>query len=167
SLYDWEWKEAEAHYVHAIELNPSYAAAHHWYSVDYLGLLARFEEAEREMRIARQLDPLSYLYVECEGYLHLLQRRYETAAAHYQGMKSMAPNFHRVYTSLGRSYGFMGRYEEAFVEFQHALTIAGELPSIYGAYGQNLAMAGKTDEARRLLIRLRELELVRTVAPTS
>jgi Tfp pilus assembly protein PilF len=30
--YDWNWQTAEKEYGRAIELNPNYATAHHWYA---------------------------------------------------------------------------------------------------------------------------------------
>ena len=57
SLYEWEWDDAELHYRHALDLNPGYATAHHWYSVDLLALLGRFEEAREEIELAIQRAP--------------------------------------------------------------------------------------------------------------
>ena len=31
--YDWDWSGAEREFQRAIELNPAYAIAHHWYGV--------------------------------------------------------------------------------------------------------------------------------------
>src|SRR5262249_14051901 len=31
--YDWNWKAEEKEYKRAIELNPNYATAYHWYSI--------------------------------------------------------------------------------------------------------------------------------------
>ncbi len=30
--YDWDWQTAEKEFRRAIELNPNYATAHHWYA---------------------------------------------------------------------------------------------------------------------------------------
>jgi TolB-like protein/DNA-binding winged helix-turn-helix (wHTH) protein len=32
-LYDWNWKSADTEFKRAIELNPNYATAHHWYAM--------------------------------------------------------------------------------------------------------------------------------------
>ena len=56
--YDWDWVRAEQEFRHAIELNPSYATAHQWYSY-YLSAMGRFPEALEEARKAQQIDPLS------------------------------------------------------------------------------------------------------------
>jgi Tfp pilus assembly protein PilF len=55
---DWDFKGAEEEFKQAIDLNPGYAAAHHWYAV-LLSALGRHDEAMAEMERARRLDPLS------------------------------------------------------------------------------------------------------------
>ena len=45
--YDWNWQGAEKEYTRAIQLNPNYATAHHWYS-NLLSDLGRREEAIAE-----------------------------------------------------------------------------------------------------------------------
>ena len=59
-LYDWDFAGAEASFKRALQLNPSYAEAHHWYAI-YLANVGRHIEAEREARLAVELDPLSLL----------------------------------------------------------------------------------------------------------
>ena len=55
--YDWDWSGASEAYLRAIELNPSFATAYHWYALHLAGL-GQFEQALVEMRRARTLDPL-------------------------------------------------------------------------------------------------------------
>ena len=50
--------KAEAEFRRAIELNPNYATAHHWYS-NLLQYLGRNDEALVQARLAAQLDPRS------------------------------------------------------------------------------------------------------------
>ena len=59
SIHDWDWAAAGEHYRRSMELNPSYATAYHWYSLDYCALLGRFAEAHRAAETAIELDPLS------------------------------------------------------------------------------------------------------------
>ena len=56
--YDWDFVGAEKEFKLAIELNPGYATAHHFYGY-FMSILGRHEEAIREINIARNLDPLS------------------------------------------------------------------------------------------------------------
>src|SRR5208282_5618699 len=55
--FDWDLDTAGKEFRRAIELNPGYATAHHWYAW-HLSLLGRYEEALAEMRKAENLDPL-------------------------------------------------------------------------------------------------------------
>jgi tetratricopeptide (TPR) repeat protein len=166
SIYDWEWREAEALYRHALQLNPSYAAARHWYAIDFLALVGRLDEADQQMRIAGRLDPLSYLYEEATGYLLLMRREYEAAARQYCRLQALAPEFHRAYTALGRVYGFLGRYDDAIVQLRRGLELVGELPSIFGALGHIYGLAGRHAEAKAMMERLIELQPRRSVSPT-
>src|SRR5262249_41237006 len=43
-VYDWDFQGAEIEFKRALELNPNYAEAHHWYAV-YLANMARHDEA--------------------------------------------------------------------------------------------------------------------------
>jgi len=72
------WKQSEGEFRRAIELNPSYATAHHWYSF-YFVFSNRIDEALAEMEAARQLDPLSAIINADGGHLLYAARRYDQA----------------------------------------------------------------------------------------
>jgi tetratricopeptide (TPR) repeat protein len=55
-VIDWDLKGAEADFKKALELNPNYAAAHHWYS-RLLTMFGRHEEAILEMEKSLELNP--------------------------------------------------------------------------------------------------------------
>src|SRR2546425_10059278 len=56
--YDRDWPGAEREFKRAIELNPNYPQAHHWYAL-YLVWTGRTNEGLPEIRRAQELDPLS------------------------------------------------------------------------------------------------------------
>ena len=58
-VYEWNWREAAVGYHRAIALNPDDPSAHHWYAINYLVPLRRFEEAATVLRLAAAADPLS------------------------------------------------------------------------------------------------------------
>ena len=58
AVLDWDWAGAENEYKKAIELNPNYATAHHWYA-SQLVIMGQMEESLTEIRNAQKLDPLS------------------------------------------------------------------------------------------------------------
>lgn len=57
-LYDYKFTQAEEEFRRALELNPSYATAHQWYSA-CLQALGRETETIDEVLVAEKLDPLS------------------------------------------------------------------------------------------------------------
>jgi tetratricopeptide (TPR) repeat protein len=59
-LNSQKWLIFANEFRRALELNPGYATAHHWYAW-HLGLLGRYDEAIAEMRKAENLDPLSLI----------------------------------------------------------------------------------------------------------
>jgi serine/threonine-protein kinase len=166
SIWDWQWRDAEIHYLRALELNPSYAGARHWYAIDFLALLGRLDEADEQMQIASRLDPLSFLHEESAGYLMMMKRDYEGAVRQYCRLQALAPEFHRAYTTLGRAYAFLGRYDDAIAQLHRGLELAGELPSIFAALGQIYGMAGRRRDAEAMMQRLIDIQPRRSVSPT-
>jgi tetratricopeptide (TPR) repeat protein len=55
---DYDWNGLFAEFKRAIELDPSYAVAHHWYGY-MLECRGRFDDALREVHKAQELDPLN------------------------------------------------------------------------------------------------------------
>lgn len=56
---DWNWESAEEAYLRAIELNPNYSTAYHYYS-EHLSVTGRHKEARKAINTALELDPLSF-----------------------------------------------------------------------------------------------------------
>ena len=166
SIYAWEWAEAEGHYRRAIELNPGYATTHHWFAVDYLGILGRMEEAFEEIEIAKQLDPLSPIIREGKGYLLMLSGRHDEAIEEYRQILDLDCFFYKAFTSMGRAYTQKGMYEEAIAMLQKGRSLSGDIPSTLGVLGQAYALANRPAEARRLIEELSGLSKRRHVSST-
>ena len=90
--YDWDWAGASEAYLRAIELNPSYATAYHWYALHLAGM-GRFEQALDEMKRARTLDPLSLIIDTELGRVLYTARRYDEAADQLEQTLALDPNF--------------------------------------------------------------------------
>jgi TolB-like protein len=166
SIYAWEWAEAEQHYRRAMVLNPGYATTHHWFAIDFLGMLGRWEEAFQEIEIALQLDPLSPIIREGKGFLLMLSNRHDEAIEEYRQMLDLDCFCYKAFTAMGRAYTQKGMYEEAISMLQKGRSLSGDIPSILGALGQTYALAKRPAEARRLLEELGELAKRRHVAST-
>jgi len=73
---DFSVRGSENLYKKAIDLNPSYATAHFWYSI-LLQWEWRFEEAIKQAREAEELDPLSQSVSIALGQTLTYARRYD------------------------------------------------------------------------------------------
>ena len=150
ALYEWNWPESERHFRRALELNPSYATAHHWYGYDYLAPQGRLNEAIAELERAHHLDPLSLIIMTCLGTLYDMLREYKRACECYGKVFDIDPGFVRAYLSAGRSYLHQDMPREAIASFEKAreLTPSSPVPLALLAHAYNVS--GARAEADRL-----------------
>ena len=67
---EWKWEDARKELQLAIELNPNFVTAHHYYS-ELLNILRQNDEARKQINIALQLDPfLPVLYGQSLDYFY-------------------------------------------------------------------------------------------------
>ena len=151
--FDWDWATAEREYRRAIQLNPNYATAHHWYA-EYLALQGRFEEASFEMARARQLDPLSLIMAADNGAILYFSRQYDPAIRQLRGVLEMEPNFPRAHV-LDYAYVQTGQFELALKDIESWRQIddtplpLATLAVVYGRSGHN-------EEAKRIIAALED-----------
>ena len=110
--WEWDFPGAEYECRRAIELNANYATAHYWYAA-YLTAMMRFDEANREIDRAIELDPLS-LAVTSGGLAIAIKQRRDDRALRYSGkLLQLDANWPRAHHLIGRLYLAQGRYQEA------------------------------------------------------
>lgn len=114
-LMDWDKVAAEKEFLRAIELNPKYATAHHWYS-RFLRGVGRLDEAFREIKRAEEVDPLSLVIINNLAEIYIDRGDLQSAARECQRMIDLDPNFWPVHQTLGIVLTKQGRYAEALVE---------------------------------------------------
>lgn len=153
--YEWDFAGAEEEYKRAIELNPNYAIAYHWYGL-YLARMGRFDEAVGEMERSQEIDPFSLANGANLGWTFYAARRYDQAIEQLNRTLEMDPNFARARLYLGRAFVQKGMYAEAIAEFQKAMTLSGGSPIVLAALGHVYGVLGKRDEAQKVLDQLRE-----------
>lgn len=146
---DHDREAAEARYRRAIEINPGYATAHHWYAL-FLVAGGRFQEAIAEAELARRLDPLSRVINAAVGTVHLFSRDYVSAIAEFRAILVTDPDWASGIGMLGRALAAAGQYDEAVALIQQALELSGR-PSHKALLAYALAGAGRAGEARALL----------------
>ena len=149
-LYDWDWSGAENGFKRSIELNPNYSTAHHFYSV-YLMAVGRQAEAQREIELSRELDPLSLIINSVMGWIYYEGRTYDKAIEQCRRTVEMDPNYAPSLLDLGSVYLATGDYQSAIAQFRRAKEIAGETATVLSYLAQGYALSGKITEARSTL----------------
>jgi tetratricopeptide (TPR) repeat protein len=122
--YDYDFAGAESEHQRAIELNPNYATARHWYSELLMGL-GRHEEALAEIRRALEIDPLSLILNRQYGASLLFARQYDAAIAQMKKAVDLDANFAVAHSTLGVAYWMNGDYAESVEEFARFQELTG------------------------------------------
>jgi TolB-like protein/Flp pilus assembly protein TadD len=148
--FDWDFAGAEKEFKLAIELNPGYATAHHFYAY-FMSSLGRHEEALKEIEIARDLDPLAPRIAANVGLLLYYAGRYDQALKELNKVLETHPNHAVIYTYLGWVYMAMGKYEEAIKSFVRRIELEGGSKDQSGGIASCYALMGKREEARKIL----------------
>ena len=156
SIYhnEWNWQGAEREFKRAIELNPNYATAHHWYSI-YLATAGRFDETVKEAKKAAELDPLSLIISASLGDRLNEARRYEDAAKQCRKTLDLDPNFGLAYLCIGTSYVNEGHFQEGIPELQKGIELLPGSPYFMGQLGIAYALSGDRARAREVLSKLK------------
>jgi tetratricopeptide (TPR) repeat protein len=150
--YDWDIAGAEREFKRAIELNPSYASAHHWYS-GLLSVTERHDEALSRIRLAETLDPLSLIIGTEVGVFLYRAGHYEEAIQQYRKIITLDPKFWRVHGELAFALAELGRYDEAIAELKIVRSLFDH-SNVDAALGYVYAKAGRTAEAHDTLAAL-------------
>ena len=148
--FDWNLDAGGKEFQRAIELNPGYATAHHWYAW-HLSLLGRFDEAIVEMRKAENLDPLSLIINADLAELLGLAHSYDDSIRQSLKTIEMDPNFALAHNQLGQAYLQKGMYAEAVAELQRAVKLSGDSPTCSANLARAYVASGQRSEALKLL----------------
>ena len=148
--FDWTFDSAGKEFLRAIELNPGYATAHHWYGW-HLALLHRYDEALAEMRRAASLDPLSLVINADLAELLALAHSYDESIQQSRKVIEMDPGFGLAHNHLGQAYLQEQRRDEAIAEFQKAVRLSGDAPTCMAGLARAYVASGKRGEAEKLL----------------
>jgi TolB-like protein/DNA-binding winged helix-turn-helix (wHTH) protein/Flp pilus assembly protein TadD len=149
-LYAWDWAAAEKEYKRAIELNPGYATAHHWYGWHLL-VMGRASEGIFEMRRAESLDPLSLIISADLAEALCIAHLYDESVRQSKRTLDLDPNFALGHYQLGQALAQKHLHDEAIAEFQRAIELSGHS----GAFDSNLAyvyaVSGRKVEAENIV----------------
>ena len=161
-FYDWDFDEAEREFLRGIELNPTYANGHLWYSI-CLAVTGRYDEAIERIRMAVEIEPLSRIMNAIYGQWLSAGGRYVEAHEQLRKTSELDPAWAFAHWLSGQNYARQGLYSEAIPHYEQAMG----LDDYYGIgmLGQAYAKSGRVDEAHSVLGRLDELAETRYVSP--
>jgi len=148
--FDWDLDAGGKEFQRAIELNPGYATAHHWYAW-HLSLLGRFDEAIAEMRKAENLDPLSLIINADLAELLGLAHSYDDSIRQSLKTIEMDPSFALAHNQLAQAYLQKHMYAEAVAELQKAVELSKDSPTCIANLARAYVASGKRSEAVKLL----------------
>jgi len=149
-LHDWHWKEAEEGFKRALELDPGYVLAYHWYAL-CLTALGRSGEAVDQMKIARELDPLSVRISADLGMALLAAGEYDDAIRQEEKTMELDSNARSPYWIRGMAYQQKKMFPEAIKDYREAVKRAPDNANYIAALGNIYASTGQTADAQKIL----------------
>ncbi|HEY6986131.1 MAG TPA: tetratricopeptide repeat protein, partial [Rhodanobacteraceae bacterium] len=153
AYYDWDWAGGEREYRRAIDLDPSFAPARHWYA-NCLSLMGRHDEAIEQARQAVALQPLSLITLTgALGNAYVQAGHDDQAVEQFRAALEFDQKFGNAHAALALVYWRHGRLQEARQEMAAAASLGGN-PNWAARVAALDAALGQHDDARRQLAAL-------------
>lgn len=148
---DFDWSGAAIDFDRALELTPASERARTLRASHYLVPTGRLQEAEQQLELALESDPLSPLaHIELVRVL-IWQRQFDRARARMEAALDLWPEQAFVKWFMGVAFYFQGRFEEALKLWWPAMQKIGTTPTMTGAIGMAIGQLGRHAEARQIL----------------
>ena len=149
-LSKWDWANSEKEFKLALELNPNYATAHHWYSQWFLNM-GRLEESLRMISRAAELDPVSQAILKDKGLALYYNRQYDETIEMARRTLELDPNYAAAHRLLSLAYQGKGVFDEAIVENEKWGALTSNKVETTVALAQLYAVSGQVEEAKKLI----------------
>jgi len=162
--YHLDYSLAEVELRKGLDLNPNSAAGHLWYGVLLL-ITRRTEAAVKELRLARELDPLSLAVAVNLVNALVIKGDYDAAIDLIERSSKLEPQLAWYHLELAQLYIQVGRIKEAEDETErakHLRTSAWEETML----ARDLVLLGRANEAKKLLGEFERNRQERYVSPT-
>jgi tetratricopeptide (TPR) repeat protein len=148
-LYYWDWDAAERQYRPAIDLNPGYAVAHHWYAWHLL-VFGKNAQGMFEMRKAESLDPLSLIIRSDVADALSASHLFEESILQSRKALALDPNFAIGHFQLALALVEEHQYKAAIAEFQQAIELSGHLAAFDANLAHAYALSGRQADALKI-----------------
>jgi TolB-like protein/Tfp pilus assembly protein PilF len=154
--YEWDWAGAEEEFRRAIQLNPNYDNAHHWYS-HHLLATGRIEESLAESKRALELDRLGLIINAHLGWHYLYSNEPDLAIEQFERTLELDPSYGLAHWYLGQAFNRKEMYGEALTELKKAKGLLKQNVGVEADIACTNALAGKESAARKILHELNQL----------
>lgn len=149
-MWDWDYSAAEQQFKRAIQVNPGYVNAHHWYSHELMAL-GRIAESHEESETALGLDPTDVVINEHMAWHHLMAREYARSLPQANKAVELDPSFVQAHRVLALDLLYTGRVREACGEFEKGVELAHGDPVARAYLARCYALDHRKSEARKIL----------------
>lgn len=160
---DWEWPAAELAYRNAIQLDPNYPLGHRMLGVA-LSHMCRHEEAEAEIRRARELDPLYVMHQSLSSQIAFAARNYSAAVQFARQAIVVDPEFWIAQVHLAQVYIELGENQLALAALNYCGKFGVNSKAI-ALRGYVFARMGRIEDALEVLNTLLSISKERYVPP--
>jgi Flp pilus assembly protein TadD len=116
-----------------------------------LSQTGRHEDAQRELRRAREIEPLFAMSHALSSHISFQARDYAAAVTHGRQAVVLDPEFWIGHITLGQAYLQLGQIDRAQESLTTAARFSGANSKVTSLRGYLLAKTGRTAEARQLL----------------
>ncbi|MGD9588517.1 MAG: tetratricopeptide repeat protein [Pyrinomonadaceae bacterium] len=123
--FEYDQANAEKEYKRAIELNPNYSSARHWYG-EFLSIRGEHDRALAEVGLALKHDPFSRVINRSFGYTLYAGEKYDEAIEQLKKSTKLFPDDSWGHVYLGDTYAAKGDHELAVVELLTYLRLEGK-----------------------------------------
>jgi serine/threonine-protein kinase len=162
---DWDFSAAEQLFQKAIQLNPRYSTARHWYAMSCLVPMHRLDEALEQILLAQSLDPVSSIIARDVAVTQYYRRDFDAALEQCDHTIALNPHFAPAYLTLGLIQEQRREFDESAAAFQRAVDLAPNSLRMQSALARTLALSGKPERAIEALRTLERLADERYVSP--
>jgi len=125
--HEFDWSNAEKHFLRALEFNPGLAQAHSAYGF-FLASMGRFEESLAELERGVYLDPLAQVVNTWLGQVLAWLGRFPEAIDRLRTALELDPTSWHANQILGMAYRLASNYPDAIEALQTAMALAGRHP---------------------------------------
>ena len=162
---DWDFSGAENLFQKAIQLNPRYSTARHWYAMSCLVPMGRLAEALEQILLAQSLDPVSAIIARDVAVVHYFRRDFDAALEQCDHTIELNAHFAPAYLTLGLIQEQRKELDESAAALRRAVDLAPNSLRMQSALAGTLALSGRPERAVETLRRLEELAAQRYVSP--